>query len=319
MVNNGVKDYSFTSFILRRYMKINKTKISIIIILFISILLMQFGIHFKVKIVHQNIIGNNYYSENKIKLNNNNNLLDELKIIQNKYSDYLIRYDLGNISYIQVFGKIEPLQLKEGRFIKENDQNVSVIGYNLYSKFQDTYIHEKKSYKIIGIISEEEAKLKNTVFLSSTLEEMIQNEIIIIDTYNDNLYEYLIENNRFDYLKDETIIFSNDEILEIILRIIYLVFVFATMITFSYYIEYKKDEIKLKILFGYTKMKLFLDIFVEFLVPYIVILTISSLIYSQFLSLKYIIILFLIFVITIYIPIHQLYISIRRNIHEQIE
>ena len=65
-------------------MKINKTKISIIIILFISILLMQFGIHFKVKIVHQNIIGNNYYSENKLKLNNNNKKIkvDEINIIR---------------------------------------------------------------------------------------------------------------------------------------------------------------------------------------------------------------------------------------------
>lgn len=89
-------------------MNIKLNKILIFFVIFIILLCVSFNREFTKKLEHQNLIGNNYYSENTIKLDNNLLYNESVSIIINKYNNFSIHGELDNIyRYIKIFGDIE--------------------------------------------------------------------------------------------------------------------------------------------------------------------------------------------------------------------
>lgn len=296
------------------FIKTNKLLLSFIIFLsFLSIAGIQ---KLNNTIKHQNLIGNNYFSENTITINTS--MIDKNFLFQlhEKYTNYSIHAEINkDHRFIKVIGQPEIPKLQNGRFINEDDNtdSICVIGADI-NKLVGEYIEFRSTkYKIIGKISTEETRLSDIVFLNAKDNDFMSFNEIKIDVYNqEGLYKTLT--SKFNIENNGYIKFTNNNMLNLISTIIIIIFFISVLVISTYYVNSKTQEIKLKKIFGYSKFKIFFDLLTPYYLISVIAYLIVCLLTMEYISIFYLLMIFLIINISLYIPVAIIDNKLRRNI-----
>jgi hypothetical protein len=207
-----------------------------------------------------------------------NELLDKLPINTLLYSQVVSNLDIRGV---MLKGKIEPPQLKSGRFFTKEDYQDSNTRLAVVGSKVNTIVHNGKkfvnfgeeAYEVIGTIGYSmPTKLDMTIMLSMN-ENILKDDNLKFIINGKNIQENL------DFLGNEEIfgqvvIYENTN--ENILHVIdagknqlaasvffILLLIFNTILLLHFLLENKKNEIIIKKMNGFDNKDIFIDIFKE--------------------------------------------------------
>ena len=301
--------------------KINLNNIVIIFTMTIIFSFLTFNNIYKQNINYLSIMSNNYQSDTFLNILVDDKTQTELEYIENNYNDYSIHLKIDdNHRFVGVFGNVVEPKLSNGRFLRQSDNgnNVCVVGFEVDKKINDIYIFNQIEYKVVGVISKDDQVLENKVYFSIQQNDVYSNKEYGIDSYeNNDLFEYLNNNPNLNKISDSSIIFASDFTgVDVIVWIIVCFFLITILSISSYYVEMKREVIKIKIIFGCGKMKIFIDLLIEYLLLILFSYSLTFIFTKQLIEMSYILLVIIISMISIYLPTSNIYKKLRYKINE---
>ena len=151
----------------------------------------------------------------------------------------------------------------KGRYFNNDDNNVCIVCENGLYKIGDYYKIDGIEYKIIGLYKEMHLSSDNLVFVDLSDVDYKNSPIIKIDFNEDNLYKAASTNPNLTVVNNDYVSFNNYLPQRVIFIMIHILFCLSVLVIMSFYVEEKKEEIKLKYIFGFSYTKIYFDIFIK--------------------------------------------------------
>ena len=297
-------------------MKNNKLIITVTFFICLSFVFMSN--HFLKDIKYQNFAANDYYTETTLELRNNEYLK---KYIYNFSNDEKTNISITSINKTDNKNKIRKIalfndsvkpEIKKGRFISSGDfyelqHNYAVVCETLEKDIKDTIEINNVKYEIIGIYKKSGFTSDNIIFTNLKKNELDYSEIIKID-YNNNqeLYQNARNNQNLNIVNDEYILFFDSLPSKTVIALVTILFCLSILIIMYFYTEEKKEEIKLKFIFGYSLSKIYFDGLLEILPCLFVSWTILFILFLDLYSFIYLIFAFLLIGVALFIPVFEI-------------
>lgn len=217
---------------------------------------------------YMNYANNNYFSEYSLEFKNDDKLETFIHNLINDKKDISISsVDLkNNIIKIASYNDSFKPRITKGRYFNNNDDFVCIVCENSFYKIGDYYKIDGIEYKIIGLYKEMHLSSDNLVFVNLSDTDYKNSPIIKIDFNDNNLYKVASTNPNLAVVNHDYVSFNNYMPQRVIFIMIHILFCLSVLVIMSFYVEEKKDEIKLKYIFGFSYTKIYLDIFIKVII-----------------------------------------------------
>lgn len=214
---------------------------------------------------YMNYANNNYFSEYSLEFKNDDKLDQFIQSLINDKKDISISsVDLkNNIIKIASYNDSFKPKIVKGRYFNTDDNNVCIVCENGLYKIGDYYKIDGIEYKIIGLYKEMHLSSDNLVFVNLCDVDYKNSPIIKIDFNEDNLYKAASTNPNLTVVNNDYVSFNNYLPQRVIFIMIHILFCLSVLVIMSFYVEEKKEEIKLKYIFGFSYTKIYFDIFIK--------------------------------------------------------
>ena len=216
---------------------------------------------------YMNYAYNNYFSEYSLEFKNDDKLDQFIQSLINDKKDISISsVDLkNNIIKIASYNDSFKPKIVKGRYFNTDDNNVCIVCENGLYKIGD-YKIDGIEYKIIGLYKEMHLSSDNLVFVNLCDIDYKNSPIIKIDFNEDNLYKAASTNPNLTVVNNDYVSFNNYLPQRVIFIMIHILFCLSVLVIMSFYVEEKKEEIKLKYIFGFSCTKIYFDIFIKVII-----------------------------------------------------
>lgn len=217
---------------------------------------------------YMNYANNNYFSEYSLEFKNDDKLETFIHNLINDKKDISISsVDLkNNIIKIASYNDSFKPKIVKGRYFNTDDNNVCIVCENGLYKIGDYYKIDGIEYKIIGLYKEMHLSSDNLVFVNLCDVDYKNSPIIKIDFNEDNLYKAASTNPNLTVVNNDYVSFNNYLPQRVIFIMIHILFCLSVLVIMSFYVEEKKEEIKLKYIFGFSCTKIYFDIFIKVII-----------------------------------------------------
>lgn len=217
---------------------------------------------------YMNYANNNYFSEYSLEFKNDDKLETFIHNLINDKKDISISsVDLkNNIIKIASYNDSFKPKIVKGRYFNTDDNNVCIVCENGLYKIGDYYKIDGIEYKIIGLYKEMHLSSDNLVFVNLCDVDYKNSPIIKIDFNEDNLYKVASTNPNLTVVNNDYVSFNNYLPQRVIFIMIHILFCLSVLVIMSFYVEEKKEEIKLKYIFGFSCTKIYFDIFIKVII-----------------------------------------------------
>lgn len=219
-------------------------------------------------IEYMNYANNNYFSEYSLEFKNDDKLETFIHNLINDKKDISISsVDLkNNIIKIASYNESFKPKIVKGRYFNTDDNNVCIVCENGLYKIGDYYKIDGIEYKVIGLYKEMHLSSDNLVFVDLSDVDYKNSPIIKIDFNDNNLYKAASTNPNLAIVNNDYVSFNNYLPQKVIFMMIHILFCLSVLVIMSFYVEEKKEEIKLKYIFGFSYIKIYLDIFIKVII-----------------------------------------------------
>ena len=214
---------------------------------------------------YMNYANNNYFSEYSLEFKNDDKLETFIHNLINDKKDISISsVDLkNNIIKIASYNESFKPKIVKGRYFNTDDNNACIVCENGLYKIGDYYKIDGIEYKIIGLYKEMHLSSDNLVFVNLCDVDYKNSPIIKIDFNDNNLYKVASTNPNLTVVNNDYVSFNNYLPQRVIFIMIHILFCLSVLVIMSFYVEEKKEEIKLKYIFGFSYTKIYFDIFIK--------------------------------------------------------
>lgn len=217
---------------------------------------------------YMNYANNNYFSEYSLEFKNDDKLETFIHNLINDKKDISISsVDLkNNIIKIASYNESFKPKIVKGRYFNTDDNNACIVCENSFYKIGDYYKIDGIEYKVIGLYKEVHLSSDNLVFVDLSDVDYKNSPIIKIDFNEDNLYKAASTNPNLTVVNNDYVSFNNYLPQRVIFIMIHILFCLSVLVIMSFYVEEKKEEIKLKYIFGFSCTKIYFDIFIKVII-----------------------------------------------------
>lgn len=214
---------------------------------------------------YMNYANNNYFSEYSLEFKNDDKLETFIHNLINDKKDISISsVDLkNNIIRIASYNESFKPKIVKGRYFNNDDNNACIVCENSFYKIGDYYKIDGIEYKVIGLYKEVHLSSDDLVFLKLSDIDYKNSSIIKIDFNDNNLYKIASTNPNLTVVNNDYVSFNNYLPQRVIFIMIHILFCLSVLVIMFFYVEEKKEEIKLKYIFGFSYTKIYFDIFIK--------------------------------------------------------
>ena len=214
---------------------------------------------------YMNYANNNYFSEYSLEYKNDDKLETFIhNLINDKIDITISSVDLkNNIIRIASYNESFNPKIVKGRYFNNDDNNACIVCENSFYKIGDYYKIDGIEYKVIGLYKEMHLSSDDLVFVNLCDVDYKNSPIIKIDFNEDNLYKAASTNPNLTVVNNDYVSFNNYLPQRVIFIMIHILFCLSVLVIISFYVEEKKEEIKLKYIFGFSCTKIYFDIFIK--------------------------------------------------------
>ena len=214
---------------------------------------------------YMNYANNNYFSEYSLEFKNDDKLETFIHNLINDKKDISISsVDLkNNIIRIASYNESFKPKIVKGRYFNNDDNNACIVCENSFYKIGDYYKIDGIEYKVIGLYKEMHLSSDDLVFVNLCDVDYKNSPIIKIDFNDNNLYKVASTNPNLTVVNNDYVSFNNYLPQRVIFIMIHILFCLSVLVIISFYVEEKKEEIKLKYIFGFSCTKIYFDIFIK--------------------------------------------------------
>ena len=215
-------------------------------------------------IKYMDYANNDYFSEYSLDFKNDANLE---KYVQNLINDNkeisISSVDMkSKIIRIAAYNDSFKIKIVKGKFY-DNDDASCVICENSSYKIGDYYKIDDKEYKIVGLFKETGLSSDDLVFVNMNVDDYKNSSIIRIDFNDVNLYKVALTNPNLSVVNNDYVAFNNYLPQRVVFFMIHVLFCLSVLVIMYFYTEEKKEEIRLKYIFGFSLTKIYLDIYIN--------------------------------------------------------
>ena len=214
---------------------------------------------------YMNYANNNYFSEYSLEFKNDDKLETFIhNLINDKIDITISSVDLkNNIIRIASYNESFNPKIVKGRYFNNDDNNACIVCENSFYKIGDYYKIDGIEYKVIGLYKEMHLSSDDLVFVNLCDVDYKNSPIIKIDFNDNNLYKVASTNPNLTVVNNDYVSFNNYLPQRVIFIMIHILFCLSVLVIISFYVEEKKEEIKLKYIFGFSCTKIYFDIFIK--------------------------------------------------------
>ena len=292
-----------------------KNKLLITIAFFICLSFVLLSNRFLKEIDYQNYAANNYYTEKTLELYNDENLKEYLTLLlDDDEIDFSISVvdNKNKMRKIALFNDSIKPEIKEGRFISSHDfndtsHNYAVVCETLGKNVHDTVEYEDTDYEVIGVYKKSGFSSDKIVFTNLKENDLNYSPTLKIDyNNNNNLFQSAKNNKKLNIKNEELVMFFESAPSKTIITIVTILFCLSILIVMYFFVEDKKDEIKLKYIFGYSFLKIYFDSLYEIMSCLFVAWIILAVMFFDLHSYIYFLFALVLIVISLLIPMFEI-------------
>lgn len=266
-------------------------------------------------IKYMDYANNDYFSEYSLDFKNDANLE---KYVQNLINDNkeisISSVDMkSKIIRIAAYNDSFKIKIVKGKFY-DNDDASCVVCENSSYKIGDYYKIDDKEYKIVGLFKETGLSSDDLVFVNMNVDDYKNSSIIRIDFNDVNLYKVALTNPNLSVVNNDYVAFNNYLPQRVVFFMIHILFCLSVLVIMYFYTEEKKEEIRLKYIFGFFLTKIYLDIYTN-VILYISLSWIIAfgIFRGSIISFLYLILAYILCAISLFIPLKQCIKDIKRE------
>lgn len=266
-------------------------------------------------IKYMDYANNDYFSEYSLDFKNDANLEKYIQNLINDNKDISISsVDMKNkIIRIAAYNSSFKVKLVKGKF-SDNDDASCVVRENSSYKIGDYYKIDDKEYKIVGLFKETGLSSDDLVFVNMDVDDYKNSSIIRIDFNDVNLYKVALTNPNLSVVNNDYVAFNNYLPQRVVFFMIYVLFCLSVLVIMYFYTEEKKEEIRLKYIFGFSLTKIYLDIYINVILYVSLSWIIAFGIFrGSIISFLYLILAYILCAISLFVPLKQCIKDIKRE------
>lgn len=266
-------------------------------------------------IKYMDYANNDYFSEYSLDFKNDANLEKYIQNLINDNKDISISsVDMKNkIIRIAAYNSSFKVKLVKGKF-SDNDDASCVVCENSSYKIGDYYKIDDKEYKIVGLFKETGLSSDDLVFVNMDVDDYKNSSIIRIDFNDVNLYKVALTNPNLSVVNNDYVAFNNYLPQRVVFFMIYVLFCLSVLVIMYFYTEEKKEEIRLKYIFGFSLTKIYLDIYINVILYVSLSWIIAFGIFrGSIISFLYLILAYILCAISLFVPLKQCIKDIKRE------
>ena len=266
-------------------------------------------------IKYMDYANNNYFSEYSLDFKND---VDLEKYIQNLINDNkeisISSVDMkSKIIRIAAYNNSFKAKIVKGKFF-DNDDASCVVCENSSYKIGDYYKIDDKEYKVVGLFKETGLSSDDLIFVNMNVNDYKNSSIIRIDFNDVNLYKVALTNPNLSVVNNDYVAFNNYLPQRVVFFMIHILFCLSVLVIMYFYTEEKKEEIRLKYIFGFSLTKIYLDIYTN-VILYISLSWIIAfgIFRGSIISVLYLLLSYILCAISLFIPLKQCIKDIKRE------
>ena len=258
---------------------------------------------------------NDYFSDYSLDFKNDANLEKYIQNLINDNKDISISgVDMkSKIIRIAAYNNSFKIKIVKGKFF-DNDDASCVVCENSSYKIGDYYKIDDKEYKIVGLFKETGLSSDDLVFVNMDVNDYKNSSIIRIDFNDVNLYKVALTNPNLSVVNNDYVAFNSYLPQRVVFFMIHVLFCLSVLVIMYFYTEEKKEEIRLKYIFGFSLAKIYSDIYIN------VILFVSlswiiafGIFRGSIISVLYLLLSYMLCAMSLFIPLKQCIKDIKRE------
>lgn len=266
-------------------------------------------------IKYMDYANNDYFSDYSLDFKNDANLEKYIQNLINDNKDISISgVDMkSKIIRIAAYNNSFKVKLVKGKFF-DNDDASCVVCENSSYKIGDYYKIDDKEYKIVGLFKETGLSSDDLVFVNMDVNDYKNSSIIRIDFNDVNLYKVALTNPNLSVVNNDYVAFNSYLPQRVVFFMIHVLFCLSVLVIMYFYTEEKKEEIRLKYIFGFSLAKIYSDIYIN------VILFVSlswiiafGIFRGSIISVLYLLLSYMLCAMSLFIPLKQCIKDIKRE------
>ena len=266
-------------------------------------------------IKYMDYANNDYFSEYSLDFKND---VDLEKYIQNLINDNkeisISSVDMkSKIIRIAAYNNSFKIKIVKGKFF-DNDDASCVVCENSSYKIGDYYKIDDKEYKIVGLFKETGLSSDDLVFVNMNVDDYKNSSIIRIDFNDVNLYKVALTNPNLSVVNNDYVAFNNYLPQRVVFFMIHVLFCLSVLVIMYFYTEEKKEEIRLKYIFGFSLAKIYSDIYINVILYVSLSWFIAFVIFrGSIISVLYLLLSYMLCAISLFVPLKQCIKDIKRE------
>lgn len=266
-------------------------------------------------IKYMDYANNDYFSDYSLDFKNDANLEKYIQNLINDNKDISISgVDMkSKIIRIAAYNNSFKIKIVKGKFF-DNDDASCVVCENSSYKIGDYYKIDDKEYKIVGLFKETGLSSDDLVFVNMDVNDYKNSSIIRIDFNDVNLYKVALTNPNLSVVNNDYVAFNSYLPQRVVFFMIHVLFCLSVLVIMYFYTEEKKEEIRLKYIFGFSLAKIYSDIYIN------VILFVSlswiiafGIFRGSIISVLYLLLSYMLCAMSLFIPLKQCIKDIKRE------
>lgn len=266
-------------------------------------------------IEYDNVAANDYFSDHTLEVYNDSYLADYIDgLLQQQDPSISLNVidPIGEVRKIAVFGDVIRPKITEGRFFEDEDFQNSASNYAIVSTASSKQVGEQIewngiSYEIVERFKERWFQSDTLVFTNLKEADVEYSPVLKIDYGdNENLYQNAMEDTNIRVSSNGTVGFTNSLPERTIFFMVQILFCLSILVVMYFYVEDKREEIRIKIIFGYSFYKIYSDSLWNIFLYLFVTWIITALFVQDISSIRYLLFAVLLSALALYVPTREI-------------
>ncbi len=275
-----------------------KNKLLVIVTLFIYLSFAILSNRYIDDMKYQNIAANQYFSQTSIEVYNDEyakNYIHNLKERSDISFSLNIVNEADKIRKTAIFGDVCRPRIVKGKYFSEQDHqndagNYAVVSEESGKKIGDRLAYEGNEYEVIGLFKDMGLQSDDLVFVNLKDDEIENSSVIKIDfSGNSKLYDAVMHDTDIRESSTSSIMFFDSLPERMIFALVQILFCLSILVVMYFYVEDKKEEIRIKSIFGYSFSKIYIDGLLELMICLLTAWVISSVLLQDLSDWKYLV------------------------------
>lgn len=263
-----------------------KNKLLVIVTLFIYLSFAILSNRYIDDMKYQNIAANQYFSQTSIEVYNDEyakNYIHNLKERSDISFSLNIVNEADKIRKTAIFGDVCRPRIVKGKYFSEQDHQNDAGNYAVVSE-------ESGKRSVIGLFKDMGLQSDDLVFVNLKDDEIENSSVIKIDfSGNSKLYDAVMHDTDIRESSTSSIMFFDSLPERMIFALVQILFCLSILVVMYFYVEDKKEEIRIKSIFGYSFSKIYIDGLLELMICLLTAWVISSVLLQDLSGWKYLV------------------------------